>query len=141
MSTPLEEIRVAGADLPKKAHLRIGLRKIFGVGNSRAIEICKNTGLSPEKKCGELTIEQVEALRSEVAKFKTGDELKREIILRIEELKRIRCYRAGRLIAGLPARGQRTRSNARTAKKLRAGHFGSKSSAPAKAKEESAKQS
>lgn len=137
MSTTLDEIRVAGCELPKKAHLRIGLRKIFGVGNTRALMICANTGLAPDKKCGELTIDQVEAIRSEVSKFKTGDELKREIILRIEELKRIRCYRAGRLIAGLPARGQRTRSNARTAKKLRAGHWGK--SSPVKAKEESTK--
>jgi small subunit ribosomal protein S13 len=108
--------RIAGVDLPNK-HVEIALTYIFGIGNSSAKKICEMTGIDPNRKINELTSEEVNQLRKVIENdFKVEGRLRTEIALNIKRLMDIGCYRGLRHRRGLPVRGQRTKTNARTRK-------------------------
>lgn len=108
--------RIAGVNIPDQKHTVIGLQSIFGIGATRAKEICELSGISPSTKIKELSEEQIEQLRTEVSKFTVEGDLRREITLSIKRLQDLGCYRGLRHRRGLPVRGQRTKTNARTRK-------------------------
>jgi small subunit ribosomal protein S13 len=108
--------RIAGVDLPNK-HLEIALTYIYGIGRTSARKICEKTGIAYEKKVQELTSEEVNSLRTVIEnEFKVEGRLRTEISLNIKRLMDIGCYRGLRHRRGLPVRGQRTSTNARTRK-------------------------
>jgi small subunit ribosomal protein S13 len=94
----------------------IALRSIYGIGATRAKEICGAANVAPERKIMELTEEEVDKLRTEVAKFMVEGDLRREVSMNIKRLMDLGCNRGIRHRRGLPLRGQRTRTNARTRK-------------------------
>lgn len=108
--------RVAGVNIPVNKHTVIALTHIYGIGRSRAIEICAAVGIEPSVKVKDLSEAQLETLRTEVAKRPVEGDLRREISLNIKRLMDLGCYRGLRHRRGLPVRGQRTRTNARTRK-------------------------
>ena len=108
--------RIAGVNIPNHAHAVIGLQAIFGIGLTRAKAICASAGIAPSTKVKELTEAEMETLREEVAKFTVEGDLRREITMSIKRLMDMGCYRGMRHRRGLPCRGQRTRTNARTRK-------------------------
>jgi small subunit ribosomal protein S13 len=108
--------RVAGVNIPVQKHTVIALTYIFGIGRSRAKLICEAAGIKPEAKVRELSEGQLDALRAEVAKFQVEGDLRREVSMNIKRLMDLGCYRGIRHRRGLPVRGQRTRTNARTRK-------------------------
>jgi len=109
--------RIAGVDLPKKERIEIGLTRIFGIGRSLSKKILADTGVDPNKRVKDLTDEEVMKIRTEIERnYKVEGELRKEIALNIKRLIDIGCYRGLRHKMGLPVRGQRTRSNARTRK-------------------------
>jgi small subunit ribosomal protein S13 len=108
--------RIAGVDLPNK-HVDIALTYIFGIGRSSAIEICAKTGIDPDVRINELPAEDINKLRKVIENdYKVEGRLRTEIALNIKRLIDIGCYRGLRHRKGLPARGQRTKTNARTRK-------------------------
>ncbi|GAB4174686.1 MAG: 30S ribosomal protein S13 [Calditrichia bacterium] len=109
--------RIVGVDLPKEKHVRIGLTYIYGIGKTSAMNICEEAGVDPSKKVKDLTDEEVKSIRTIIQqKYKVEGALKSEIQMNIKRLIDIGCYRGLRHRAGLPLRGQRTRTNARTRK-------------------------
>lgn len=109
--------RIAGVDLPREKRAEIGLTYIYGIGRSRAKQILGQTGVSPDTKIKDLTDEEVSRLRDIIEKeFKVEGELRREVAQNIKRLVDIGCYRGIRHRRGLPVRGQRTKTNARTRK-------------------------
>lgn len=108
--------RIAGINIPVNKHVVIALQSIYGVGSTRARLICANAGVAPETKVKDLVEAQVEVLRAEVAKFVVEGDLRREVSMNIKRLMDLGCYRGLRHRRGLPLRGQRTRTNARTRK-------------------------
>lgn len=109
--------RIVGVDLPKEKHVRIGLTYIYGIGKTSAVNICEEAGVDPSKKVKDLTDEEVKSIRTIIQqKYKVEGALKSEIQMNIKRLIDIGCYRGLRHRAGLPLRGQRTRTNARTRK-------------------------
>ena len=114
--------RIAGVDLPGRKHTVIALQYIFGVGNHRAHEICRITGIPTDKKADELDENDVRAIRECIDQnFKVEGDLRREITMHIKRLMDLGCYRGLRHRRGLPVRGQRTHTNARTRKGPRRG--------------------
>ncbi|MCX7946788.1 MAG: 30S ribosomal protein S13 [Hydrogenophilus sp.] len=108
--------RIAGVNVPNHKHAEIALTHIYGIGRARARQICDAAGVSRQAKIKDLTEEQIDRLREEVAKYKVEGDLRREVSLSIKRLMDIGCYRGLRHRRGLPVRGQRTRTNARTRK-------------------------
>ena len=108
--------RIAGVNIPNNAHIVIGLQAIYGIGNSRAKLICEMTGIIPSTKVKDLDESQLEALREQVAKYEVEGDLRREVTMSIKRLMDRGCYRGFRHRRGLPCRGQRTKTNARTRK-------------------------
>ena len=108
--------RIAGINIPNHQHTEIALTAIFGVGRSRAKDICAATGIAPTAKIKDLSDSQVDKLRIEVGKFAVEGDLRREVSMSIKRLMDLGCYRGTRHKRGLPVRGQRTRTNARTRK-------------------------
>jgi len=109
--------RIAGVDLPREKRVEIALTYIFGIGLSRSKQILKDTGVDPNKRVKDLTDDEVAKIRDYIDKnFKVEGELRAEIARNIKRLIDIRCYRGLRHLRGLPVRGQRTRTNARTRK-------------------------
>ena len=108
--------RIAGVNLPVQKHVVIGLQSIFGVGRSRSKKICVSAGVDPTTKIKSLTESEVEKLRHEVQKFTVEGDLRREVGMSIKRLIDLGTYRGLRHRRGLPIRGQRTRTNARTRK-------------------------
>lgn len=108
--------RIAGINIPNHQHAEIGLTAIYGIGRSRARLICKAANVSLTKKIKELTDAELERLRDEINKYTVEGDLRREISISIKRLMDLGCYRGTRHRRGLPARGQRTRTNARTRK-------------------------
>jgi small subunit ribosomal protein S13 len=106
--------RIAGVNIPDNKHSVISLTYIFGVGRTRARAICEQTGIEPTVKVRDLSSEQLDAIRAEVAKVSTEGDLRREI--NMKRLMDLGCYRGIRHRRGLPLRGQRTKTNARTRK-------------------------
>ena len=108
--------RIAGINIPMNKHVVIGLTSIFGVGRSQAKIACEAAGVKPETKVKDLTEAEVAALRSQVAKLAVEGDLRREVSMNIKRLMDLGSYRGQRHRKGLPMRGQRTRTNARTRK-------------------------
>ena len=108
--------RIAGVDIPNEKRIVVSFTYIYGIGNTTAKKICDAAGVSVDIRTKNLTDEQLTALRSEVAKYRTEGDLRREVALNIKRLTEIGCYRGIRHKKGLPVRGQRTRTNARTRK-------------------------
>ncbi|SEG07476.1 SSU ribosomal protein S13P [Caloramator fervidus] len=109
--------RIAGVDLPREKRIEIALTYIYGIGRSSANKILQATGINPDTRVKDLTEEEVAKLREHIDKNYTVEgDLRREIALNIKRLMEIGCYRGLRHKRGLPVRGQRTRTNARTRK-------------------------
>ncbi|MBI4038544.1 30S ribosomal protein S13 [Candidatus Daviesbacteria bacterium] len=106
--------RIAGVDLPENKRVDIGLTYIFGIGRSNVVSIIKDTGVDGAKRVKDLTEEEINKLQKELEKFKVEGDLRQEIEQNIKRLEEIGSYRGLRHRKGLPTRGQRTRSNART---------------------------
>lgn len=109
-------VRIQNVPLEPKQHIRIALQSVYGIGNSRAKLICTKVGIPFEQKVKDLDDESVRRIQEEVGHFLTEGDLRREISMRIKRLRDIGCYRGKRHRAGLPCRGQRTKTNARTRK-------------------------
>lgn len=108
--------RIAGVNIPDNKHTVISLTYIYGVGRVTAQQICAAAGINPAAKIKDLSEEQLEQLRGEVAKFTTEGDLRREVNMNIKRLMDLGCYRGLRHRRGLPVHGQRTKTNARTRK-------------------------
>jgi small subunit ribosomal protein S13 len=108
--------RIAGIDLPDNKKLRIALRYVYGIGPQIADQIIADTSLNPDKRAKDLSGEEIAKIQRELEKYNVEGNLRRLIRENIDRLKRIGSYRGSRHKNGLPARGQRTRSNARTRK-------------------------
>ena len=108
--------RIAGINIPDHKHAVIALTAIYGVGRQTASGICVEVGIAPSIKIKELTEEQLEAIRNVVSKMTVEGDLRREVSMNIKRLMDLGCYRGIRHRRGLPLRGQRTRTNARTRK-------------------------
>jgi len=108
--------RIAGVNIPNNQHAEIALTAIYGVGRPRAKKICAATGVSPSAKIKDLSDADMEKLRIEVGKYVIEGDLRREISMNIKRLMDLGTYRGLRHRRGLPVRGQRTRTNARTRK-------------------------
>lgn len=108
--------RIAGINIPVHKHTEIALTAIFGIGRTRARQICEATGIATSAKVKDLTEEEVEKLRTAVASFQTEGDLRREVSMNIKRLMDLGTYRGIRHRRGLPLRGQRTKTNARTRK-------------------------
>ncbi len=108
--------RIAGINIPMNKHVWVGLTSIYGVGRSRALAACEAAGVKPDTRVKDLTEAEVAALRSQVARIPVEGDLRREVSMNIKRLMDLGCYRGVRHRKGLPMRGQRTRTNARTRK-------------------------
>ena len=109
--------RIAGIDLPREKRIEIGLTYIFGIGRKSANDILKMAGINPDIRVKDLTEDQEAALRDVIDKnYTIAGDLRREVALNIKRLTEIGCYRGLRHRRGLPVRGQRTKTNARTRK-------------------------
>ncbi|HFJ5050128.1 TPA: 30S ribosomal protein S13 [Salmonella enterica] len=108
--------RIAGINIPDQKHAVIALTSIYGVGKIRSKAILAAAGIAENVKISELSEEQIDTLRDEVAKFVVEGDLRREISMSIKRLMDLGCYRGLRHRRGLPVRGQRTKTNARTRK-------------------------
>jgi len=109
--------RIAGVDLPKDKRIEVGLTYIFGIGNPSAKKILSMTGINPDTRVNKLTEEDIAKLRSAIENdFKVEGSLRSEVAMNIKRLIDIGCYRGLRHRRGLPVRGQRTKTNARTRK-------------------------
>ena len=108
--------RIAGIDLPREKRVEIGLTYIFGIGRPTSNKILKDTGINPDTRIKDLTEEEVNTLRKAIDNYLVEGDLRREISLNIKRLRDIRCYRGIRHMKGLPVRGQKTKTNARTRK-------------------------
>lgn len=113
--------RIAGVNIPVNKHTDVGLTAIFGIGRKRAIDICGAVGVEPAVKIKDLTEEQLDLLRAEIAKYTTEGDLRREVSMNIKRLMELGTYRGMRHRRNLPVRGQRTRTNARTRKGKKSG--------------------
>ncbi|NLX61419.1 MAG: 30S ribosomal protein S13 [Tissierellia bacterium] len=108
--------RIAGVDLPRDKRVEIGLTYIYGIGRSRAKEILEKANVDPNTRVRDLTEAEVNALRSIIDGYTVEGDLRREVAMNIKRLRDINCYRGIRHKRGLPVRGQRTKTNARTRK-------------------------
>lgn len=108
--------RIAGVNIPANKHAVIALTSIYGIGNKSAQDICAAANVQPDVKVRDLNDGEVEALRTAVAQFTVEGDLRREVSINIKRLMDLGCYRGLRHRRGLPVRGQRTRTNARTRK-------------------------
>jgi small subunit ribosomal protein S13 len=108
--------RIAGVNLPAQKHVWVGLQSIYGIGRTRSKQICEAAGVNPSTKIRDLSESEVERLRAEVGKYTVEGDLRREVGMAIKRLMDLGCYRGLRHRRGLPVRGQRTRTNARTRK-------------------------
>ncbi len=108
--------RIAGVNIPDHKHLVISLTAIYGIGRNRAAEICQRLAIAPSTKVKSLSAAEVERLSEAAAKFTVEGDLRRETAMNIKRLMDLGCYRGMRHRRGLPLRGQRTRTNARTRK-------------------------
>lgn len=108
--------RIAGINIPPHKHTEIGLTSIYGIGRTTAQKICTAAGIAFDKKVKDLTDGDLEKIREEVGKLTIEGDLRRELSMNIKRLMDLGCYRGFRHRRGLPMRGQRTRTNARTRK-------------------------
>jgi small subunit ribosomal protein S13 len=108
--------RIAGINIPTQKHTVIALTAIYGIGRTSAQKICAAAGIDPTAKVRDLGEDQLETLRTEVGKYTVEGDLRREVSMNIKRLMDLGCFRGIRHRRGLPTRGQRTRTNARTRK-------------------------
>ena len=108
--------RIAGVNIPNHQHTEIALTAIYGIGRSRAQKICDEVGVARTAKIKDLTETEMDRLRDQVGKYTVEGDLRREVTMSIKRLMDLGCYRGLRHRKGLPCRGQRTRTNARTRK-------------------------
>jgi len=108
--------RIAGVDIPRQKRGAIALTYIYGIGQSRALEILETAGVDKDKKVSEWDDQEVGAIRSAVGSYTIEGELRSEVQMSIKRLMDIGCYRGVRHRSGLPLRGQKTKNNARTRK-------------------------
>jgi len=108
--------RIAGINIPVNKHVVIALTAIYGIGRSRSQDVCDAAGVATNTKIRDLTEDEVEKIRAEIAKFTVEGDLRREVSMNIKRLMDLGCYRGIRHRRGLPLRGQRTKTNARTRK-------------------------
>lgn len=108
--------RIAGINIPMNKHVGIGLTHIFGVGRTRSLESCAAAGVNPATKVKDLTEAEVTALRAQLSRYPLEGDLRREVSMNIKRLMDLGTWRGIRHRKGLPVRGQRTRTNARTRK-------------------------
>lgn len=113
--------RIAGVIIPMQKHIVVGLTAIFGVGRERARRICAAAKIDIQRKVKDLTEAELDNLRGEISKFRVEGDLRREVAMNIKRSIEIGTYRGLRHKRGLPVRGQRTRTNARTRKGKRKG--------------------
>lgn len=108
--------RIAGIDLPREKRVEVGLTYVYGIGLSTSQKILKESGINPDTRVKDLTDEDVSKIRKAMEPYKVEGDLRREVALNIKRLTEIGCYRGIRHRRGLPVRGQRTKTNARTRK-------------------------
>lgn len=108
--------RIAGVNIADHKHLGIALTAIYGIGRPRSLRLCKQVGIDPATKVSQLTDAELELLRNEIAKITVEGDLRRVVTMSIKRLMDLGCYRGLRHRRGLPLRGQRTKTNARTRK-------------------------
>ena len=108
--------RLAGVNIPDNKHVEISLTYIYGIGRTTAKQLCETTGVNPSGKVLDLSEDELDKLRGEIAKLNIEGDLRRENQLNIKRLLDLGCYRGIRHRRGLPLRGQRTKTNARTQK-------------------------
>lgn len=108
--------RIAGVNLPVTKHVWIGLQSIYGIGRTRALHVCAEAGVEPTTPIKSLSEGEVEKLRREIGNYVVEGDLRREVGMSIKRLMDLGCYRGLRHRRGLPVRGQRTKTNARTRK-------------------------
>ena len=108
--------RIAGVNIPTQKRVEIGLRYIHGIGPHIARKIIAQLGIAPERRVSDLTESEIIQIREQVGKFSVEGDLRREVSMNIKRLMDLGCYRGVRHKKGLPVRGQRTRTNARTRK-------------------------
>ena len=108
--------RIAGINVSDNKHTVIALQSIYGIGETRAKNICKISNITPSTKIKELTEEELEKLRNQVLKYNIEGDLRREVTLNIKRLMDLGTYRGIRHRKGLPLRGQKTKNNSRTRK-------------------------
>jgi small subunit ribosomal protein S13 len=118
--------RIAGVNIPNHQHTVIALTAIYGIGRTRAQGICAAAGIAASAKIKDLSDADMDKLRDEVGKFAVEGDLRREVSMNIKRLMDLGCYRGVRHRKGLPTRGQRTRTNARTRKGPRKAIAGAK---------------
>lgn len=121
--------RIAGVNMPVHKHIVIALRSIYGIGRTRAIEICDAAKIAHSVKVKDLTEADLDLVREQVAKFTVEGDLRREVNMSIKRLMDLGCYRGLRHRRGLTVRGQKTRTNARTRKGKRKSIPGKKKAA------------
>lgn len=108
--------RILGVDLPRNKAMKIAMRALYGVGPKVAKEVLEKVGIAPERNSNELTEEETQLIRAALESYVVEGDLRREVGLNIKRLKDLGCYRGVRHRKGLPCRGQRTHTNARTRK-------------------------
>jgi len=108
--------RISGVNIPDQKHVNIALTYIFGIGRSRALEICKIAGVKPETKVRDLNEDNLDRIRAALARYALEGDLRREVSMSIKRLMDLGSWRGSRHRKGLPVRGQRTRTNGRTRK-------------------------
>jgi len=108
--------RIAGINIPDRQHTEIGLTAIYGIGRARARQICEAAGVAYEKRVKDLNDAELERIRDQISRLTVEGDLRREVSMSIKRLMDLGCYRGVRHRRGLPVRGQRTRTNARTRK-------------------------
>ncbi len=108
--------RIAGVNLPVQKHTWIALTSIYGIGRTRAFQICEGASVEPATRIRDLTESEVEAIRAQIKNLSVEGDLRREVAMNLKRLMDLGCYRGLRHRRGLPVRGQRTKTNARTRK-------------------------
>lgn len=113
--------RIAGVNIPDHKHVVIALTAIYGIGKSTSLKLCKDLNVDPSTKVSQLSDAKIEEFRNEIAKITVEGDLRRVVTMNIKRLLDLGCYRGLRHRRGLPVRGQRTKTNARTRKGRRKG--------------------
>ncbi|OGT84381.1 MAG: 30S ribosomal protein S13 [Gammaproteobacteria bacterium RIFCSPLOWO2_02_FULL_61_13] len=108
--------RISGVNIPDQKHVNIALTYIFGIGRSRALEICRTAGVKPVTKVRDLSEDNLDRIRAAMARYALEGDLRREVSMSIKRLMDLGSWRGSRHRKGLPVRGQRTRTNGRTRK-------------------------
>lgn len=118
--------RLVGVDLPRNKRLEVALTYIYGIGPARAAKILESTGISPDLRTDDLTEDDIRELRNALSEYHIEGDLRREVAMNIKRLQEINSYRGMRHKRGLPCRGQRTKTNARTRRGKKTGPIAGK---------------